>query len=305
MELDEFDASGRRGIKPTGATQDLEFDTVINAVGAQVETELFAQNGIALDGRGFAELDANNQTSIAGVYIAGDCKAGPQTVVKAMADAKLIAKDILARLELEPDFIDFEIEVCRDELLAKKGILAATPCDKPKEMPLDASPCRGGHWPPTVATGNAGGQWPPLHKPDVQDDTDSARCLGCNAVCDVCVDVCPNRANVAILTDGRYQIVHLDNLCNECGNCATFCPTAGSPYKDKFTAFITNEDFLDSTNCGFLPLVNGEYMLRLKDGNIIEVQSTDLSTLPDFANIIRTLESDYTYLLDRQIGAAL
>ena len=51
------------------------------------------------------------------------------------------------------------------------------------------------------------------------------RCLACSVVCETCADVCPNRANVAVkLPDGRAQILHVDRLCNECGNCAAFCP---------------------------------------------------------------------------------
>ena len=35
----------------------------------------------------------------------------------------------------------------------------------------------------------------------------------------------------------EYQVVHIDAFCNECGNCATFCPWDGRPYKDKLTVF--------------------------------------------------------------------
>ena len=82
------------------------------------------------------------------------------------------------------------------------------------------------------------------------------RCLTCNVVCQVCADVCPNRANVVIeLPDGRPQILHVDRMCNECGNCAVFCPYDSAPYRDKFTLFLTREGFDESiNNQGFLPL---------------------------------------------------
>ena len=37
------------------------------------------------------------------------------------------------------------------------------------------------------------------------------RCLGCGSVCEVCCDVCPNRANVAIKVPGlvKHQVVHV------------------------------------------------------------------------------------------------
>jgi putative selenate reductase len=42
-------------------------------------------------------------------------------------------------------------------------------------------------------------------------------------------------------------------MCNECGNCATFCPyESDKPYKDKLTLFWKEEDFNNSKNNGFI-----------------------------------------------------
>jgi len=80
------------------------------------------------------------------------------------------------------------------------------------------------------------------------------------------VEVCPNRANTMIrVANGfrdEWQILHLDALCNECGNCATFCPWDGKPYRDKLTIFATAEELLKSTNPGFF-LSSGRGLLRL------------------------------------------
>ena len=43
-------------------------------------------------------------------------------------------------------------------------------------------------------------------------------------------------------------------MCNECGNCRSFCQYAGAPYKDKFTLFANEEDMKDSINNGFTVL---------------------------------------------------
>jgi hypothetical protein len=70
----------------------------------------------------------------------------------------------------------------------------------------------------------------------------------------MCCSVCPNRANVAIEIPGmrnRTQIIHLDALCNECGNCEVFCPLQGKPHAGKLTLFEDEESFLDSKNPGF------------------------------------------------------
>ena len=91
-------------------------------------------------------------------------------------------------------------------------------------------------------------------------------CLSCNTVCENCVSVCPNRANtVIVMPDGRREILHIDRLCNECGNCKSFCPYASAPYKDKLTLFKDVEDFEDSTNKGFVSLGGSKVRVRLDD----------------------------------------
>ena len=58
------------------------------------------------------------------------------------------------------------------------------------------------------------------------DHCSDTRCLGCATVCETCTEVCPNRANIHVVVPGKQQrqIVHVDGMCNECGNCSTFCP---------------------------------------------------------------------------------
>lgn len=92
----------------------------------------------------------------------------------------------------------------------------------------------------------------------------SATCLSCSTVCENCVSVCPNRANtVVVMPDGRREILHIDRLCNECGNCASFCPYASAPYRDKLTLFMDEAGFADSTNKGFLFLGGSRVKVRL------------------------------------------
>ena len=123
------------------------------------------------------------------------------------------------------------------------------------------------------------------------------RCLQCHTVCENCVDSCPNRANVAIaMADGSYQIVHVDKMCNECGNCTQFCPYASEPCHDKFTLFQTAEDMVDSKNAGVLFL--GGDMVRVRTFG--EPKDYDLSKdndLPaDLEKLIVTLRDKYSYL---------
>ncbi|MCX4372965.1 MAG: putative selenate reductase subunit YgfK [Dysosmobacter sp.] len=124
------------------------------------------------------------------------------------------------------------------------------------------------------------------------------RCLTCNVVCQVCADVCPNRANVVVeLPDGRHEILHVDRMCNECGNCAIFCPYDSAPYRDKFTLFKTREGFDESVNNqGFLPLGGRKVLVRL-DGKVFEADLDGANDLPaDIEVFILTVLTKYTYL---------
>ena len=59
-----------------------------------------------------------------------------------------------------------------------------------------------------------------------------------------------NRSNKLVNVDGKKYTVHIDDLCNECGNCALFCIYNHSPYKEKFTIFSSKENFDNSKNNG-------------------------------------------------------
>ena len=144
-----------------------------------------------------------------------------------------------------------------------------------------------------------------MKKGDLCSDCDGcadARCLGCPTVCEVCADVCPNRANVAVAVPGKRKrkIVHVDGMCNECGNCATFCPYESRPYRDKFTLFWSREDFDNSGNEGWLPASgeDGGCLVRL-DGQVREYQVDDSGCgLPeDLRLLILAVQDNYGYLL--------
>ena len=257
MELGAPDASGRRSPVDTGRTEEYPADTIIAAIGETIDTSLYAELGVEMDAKGRPVVDANMMTTEAGVYAVGDSRRGPATVVEAIADS---AKAAAAIAGISYDKYAEE-NVAADEKLytAKKGVQSRDTSKTP-------------------------------------DD----RCLGCPTVCEVCTDVCPNRANVAIHVPGKCkaQIIHVDGMCNECGNCEVFCPyKGGRPYKDKFTLYWTEEDFLDSTNEGFLPLEGTQVKVRL-DGKVETVDvagETDLSA--DAVAVIRTVLKDYAYLI--------
>ena len=113
-----------------------------------------------------------------------------------------------------------------------------------------------------------------------------ARCMGCDTVCLACVDVCPNRANETVWVDGAPQIVHIDGRCNECGNCATFCPYDSAPYLDKLTWFVDEAALLDSHNPGWTRLADGTLKVRL-DGRVFTATQDDPALPPQVAALMR------------------
>jgi putative selenate reductase len=120
---------------------------------------------------------------------------------------------------------------------------------------------------------------------------EALRCLQCSAFCDKCVEVCPNRANYTYTVsplridlpllkceDGELvatgqevfaieqtrQIIHVDDFCNECGNCATFCVHQGKPYTEKPRLFLKREFFeQEEDNAWF---IKGDSVWRREGG---------------------------------------
>lgn len=126
--------------------------------------------------------------------------------------------------------------------------------------------------------------------------TEAKRCLGCNVICENCIDVCPNRANIEIKCGEKTWIVHIEALCNECGNCRTFCPYSGAPYRDKLTCFADEEQFNASGNKGFMPLGGGKWRVRLDDTADYDL-TADNSLDKNIEQLILTIEKDYGYIL--------
>ena len=125
---------------------------------------------------------------------------------------------------------------------------------------------------------------------------EGSRCLDCNTVCENCADSCPNRANVVIkLADGRHEILHVDKMCNECGNCTHFCPYASEPCHDKFTLFQTEADMADSKNFGVCFLEDGKARVRLARETVYDLSvPNDLPA--DIETFILTVRDKYAYL---------
>lgn len=138
-----------------------------------------------------------------------------------------------------------------------------------------------------------------LAEPGSKKEAD--RCLGCSSVCENCVDVCPNRANIAVHVPGmdQSQIIHVDYMCNECGNCKSFCPYASAPYLDKFTLFANETDMADSKNEGFTVLDRDALKCKVRylGEEFIWERGQNGKLFEGLQQLIETVVRDYSYLL--------
>ncbi len=138
-------------------------------------------------------------------------------------------------------------------------------------------------------------------KEEQKETKEAGRCLGCSTICENCVEVCPNRANIAIQVPGmeKHQIIHVDYLCNECGNCKSFCPYSSAPYLDKFTLFATEADMENSKNQGLAVLNQETRRCKVRFfGKTFIWEPEKPAGLPDgLGRMIETVCRDYSYLI--------
>ncbi len=310
MALGEKDASGRRRPVATDETFTIEADTMITAIGEHADTEKLTWYGVPVNEKGWPiSNEETKESKMENVYVIGDAQSGPSTVVRCIASARSAVEAAIDKV-LGPE--EDEEEVCgcghdhdedhectceddddeemtdeeRVELEKDENAFFAEVADK-KRMIL------------------------PSRKFGDKEfaATEAARCLECSYLCNKCVDVCPNRANVAIdvrntgMFDDPFQILHLDAYCNECGNCETFCPYDGGPYRKKFTLFSLKEDFENSENSGFY--AEGEDILIRLDGKIYNcsmdadgiLTGDEEGVTDEVAALIGEVYTSYSYLL--------
>ena len=258
MELGAPDATGRRSPVDTGRTAEGPADTVITAVGEKVDTELYTANGLSVDQRGRAVVN-------------------PDTLESSVKHVFVVGDG-----QKGPGTV---VEAIAGAARAAQAI-----------HPFDADA-----W--VEQNVNPDYQKPLAKRGDVCTDCAScedSRCLGCATVCETCTEVCPNRANVAVWVPGmrQRQIIHVDGMCNECGNCATFCPYDSRPYQDKFTLFWSADDFENSRNEGFLRLEDGRTRVRL-GGQVADYDVSDAACglYDPLRRLICAVYENYAYLL--------
>ena len=269
MKLGEKDASGRCRPIATDETYTMDCDVMITAIGEYPDKEKLTWFGVPVNEKGWPITNKETkETEVADVYAIGDVQSGPSTVVQCIASARAAVEAAIDKIlgpedeedegcdcghdhedgeacedDEDDDFTEMDNEELTEaeneffaEIVEKKSRILASKAFDDKKFA----------------------------------ETEAKRCMECSYLCNKCVDVCPNRANVAIdvrntgVFSDPFQILHLDAYCNECGNCETFCPYDGGPYRKKFTLFSRNDDFENSENSGFF-VQDDEILVRLDD----------------------------------------
>ena len=256
-EITGVDTLGRNNIKEVAGSEfTLEMDLIISAIG-QEKLKGYDFKSLEKEADGTIKYFKENlETSIRNVFIGGDSARGPQSIIQAIADGRKIVEEICYRENCE--FLENRISSPANlREIRKKRVQKIYGKGPPKLDPLDRD-----NFETVVAT---------LSQEEAV--MEAKRCLDCDQLCEVCVTVCPNRANVSyqlpkkdfhikdiIIDQMKYslgidyifsitqenQVLNIGDFCNECGNCNIFCPTGGRPYQDKPKVYLSRKSFKEA-----------------------------------------------------------
>ncbi|NCA76474.1 MAG: putative selenate reductase subunit YgfK [Alphaproteobacteria bacterium] len=241
-------------------------DTIIPALGQKPDLDFVDRELLQTENGRYA-------TRIENLYVGGDVMRGASTAIKAVADGRKAAEEIIRRFcrersgTREPDEelgVKTKSGIQPDQYTdlmrkrAERSYRAVT--EQPHQRDTDD------------ATGNG-------ILTEAEARREALRCLQCQDLCSICVTVCPNLANfcyriepavfklqkavrsedgsIRILKDNDFrieqalQVLNIRDWCNGCGNCTTFCPSSGSPFTDK-PGLCLSEASLNREHSGFL-----------------------------------------------------
>ena len=266
-ELGEPGADGRRRPMPvTGSEFEIEADSIIVAIGQRPDVSFLDGSSVSLRKNGTIAVEVDTgRAADAPIYAGGDAARGPAIIIEACADGRRAAEAILAQWGVSVDRPAVQLPVLsREEIGGMKRVRARKELQRQGAM---LPPERRGGFELVEAT---------LTEEAALEE--AARCMQCSSLCDKCVEVCPNRANYAFTVsplsvavpevscrEGELavtgeeifrvaqsrQIIHVDDFCNECGNCATFCVHDGEPYLDKPRLYLEKRNFEQETDNAF------------------------------------------------------
>ena len=116
---------GRASVKPSGEPEYMiPCDMVIVAIGQEIVSEPFAKSGVPVSSRNTILSDRfGTFPDVPGVFAGGDCATGPATVIRAIAAAKVLAKNI-------DEYLGFDHEISCDVVVPTPNISDREPCGR-------------------------------------------------------------------------------------------------------------------------------------------------------------------------------
>lgn len=275
MQLtDRRDASGRRVAVPVpGSDFEVPVDTLILAISQHAILDFLDGEEVAVNQRGYIDVDPDTyETSVPGLYAGGDvANEGPATIVKAAAAGKAIANHILGT---DRGTVTFSTE--EKVTVPNIGEMLRRRSTRLRRVRAPERP---------VGERRNFDEVMLTYSPE-QARAEASRCLDCHTYCSICVGVCPNLALFTYQTDQRnqaYQVAVLADLCNECGNCTTFCPTSGAPYRDKPRLYVHRDDFETQQDNAFM-IVRNEDKWTIHARHEGVTSQLELDSEPDYAD---------------------
>jgi putative selenate reductase len=267
-ELGEPGPDGRRRPEPVAGSEfQIEADSIILAIGQKPDIAFLDGTEVSLRRDGAVVTDEATARAADCVYAGGDVARGPAIIIEACADGRRAAEAMCGQFGIQFSPFPAQLPSLSDEeILEVKQVRARKVVQhEPALLPVAK---------------RAGFGLVEQTLPEEAARAEARRCLQCSSFCDKCVEVCPNRANCTYLVspvrlelpllaceDGEMaivgeeafaieqgrQIIHVDDFCNECGNCATFCVHHGKPYTEKPRLFLKRADFeLEDDNAWFI-----------------------------------------------------
>jgi putative selenate reductase len=269
MKLGKPDSSGRpRPVKSDEPDLIFNADTIIPAIGQQVDMEFFPEDSLSIN-------PETHETVLENVFSGGDAVRGAATLIEAIGDGRRTAGNIIkyamgksADLPQESrqktGFSEYAEKLARRRfgLIPNSYISQDNPDFSLSSRGADEASARA----------------------------EADRCLACDTYCAICTTVCPNRANLVFNMEGTkvplqtiviengealvkitgqlkieqpLQILNIEDFCNECGNCTSFCPTNGAPYKVKPRFCLSKKSYDMERNAYYMGL---NQLLGKKDG---------------------------------------
>ncbi len=204
MELDETGFPS-----PTGEFEKLESDSLILALGEEVDLSLVKQVPGVTIGDGVVDVGQNMMTGYPGVFAGGDMIRGERTVTNGIGHGKLAARNIDAWLSGSSYQHPVSHEMATFDKLNTWYYTDAPHAIRPK---LDK--IRRQSTFDEVVMG-------------LDEDTalfEARRCMSCGNCfeCDYCYGVCPDNAVVQLGAGLRYAFDY--DYCKGCGICVSECP---------------------------------------------------------------------------------